>query len=239
VFYGPEQAAIHDVRFGDLARQAARLVLGELQGAGITDGTVVDLGCGTGIFAEIVSDAGYDVEGVDLSPAMLELARKRAPKAHFMEGSLHDVDLPDAVAVVVLGDVVNYATDPRAGLDALSALAVRVRAVLAGGGVFAFDSCGPGRGGGPGGSRDRVHQGDGWTLAMHSWETNDTLTREITIFTADGDHYRRVDETHVLRLYDPAEVGDLLQRAGFRYIEMRAGYDTPADLPGWTVFVCR
>jgi SAM-dependent methyltransferase len=239
VFYGPEQAAIHDVRFGDLARHAAQLVLGELHGAGIREGTVVDLGCGTGIFAGIVSEAGYDVVGVDLSSAMLELARERAPKAHFMEGSLHDVELPDAVAVVILGDVVNYAADPRAGLDALSALAVRVRAALVGGGVFAFDSCGPGRGGGSGGARDRVHHGDGWTLAMHSFEGDDTLTREITIFVADGDRYRRVDETHVLRLYDPAEVGDRLQRAGFRYIEMRPGYHTPADVPGWTAFVCR
>lgn len=238
MFYGPEQAAIHDARFGDVARQAAQLVLGELQGAGILEGTIVDLGCGTGLFAEIVSDAGYDVVGVDLSEAMLERARARAPRAHLMAGSIHDVELPDAVAVVILGDVVSYATDPRAGLDALESLVRRVRAALVGGGVFAFDICTPGRGG-PEGKRDRVHHGDSWTLAMHSEEVGDTLTREIAIFVADGDRYRRVDETHLLKLYDPTDVSDVLTRSGFRYIEVRPGYVTPADFPGWRVFVCR
>src|SRR5690349_4333196 len=47
-FYGPDQAAIHDERFGDLATQAARLVLDELARAGLHDGTIVDLGCGSG-----------------------------------------------------------------------------------------------------------------------------------------------------------------------------------------------
>jgi hypothetical protein len=35
VFYGPEQARIHDERFGDLARDAADLVIAAVPGPGI------------------------------------------------------------------------------------------------------------------------------------------------------------------------------------------------------------
>jgi 2-polyprenyl-3-methyl-5-hydroxy-6-metoxy-1,4-benzoquinol methylase len=89
-----------------------------LADAGLTVGTVVDLGCGSGIFAAILSEAGYDVRGVDPAPAMVDLARTHAPRATIELGSVHDFELPRAVAIVALGEVLNYATDSRAGLDA-------------------------------------------------------------------------------------------------------------------------
>jgi SAM-dependent methyltransferase len=200
VFYGPEQAAIHHERFGDLARDAAALVLQELIRADLRAGTVVDLGCGTGIFARIVGDAGYDVFGVDLSPAMVELARANAPAATFAVGSLHDTTLPPAVAVTALGEVCNYATDARVGIDALGSLAARVRGALAPGGLFVFDVATPGRGA----QQQRFVTTDGWSIGVLMREDGDTLERAITIFTRDADeHYRRVDEHHVLRLYEP------------------------------------
>ena len=41
---------------------------------GISDGLVLDLGCGTGSMTELLADAGYDMIGVDASEEMLELA---------------------------------------------------------------------------------------------------------------------------------------------------------------------
>ena len=40
--------------------------------------SILDLGCGTGIHAEMLYDKGYDISGVDLSEEMLIEARKRA-----------------------------------------------------------------------------------------------------------------------------------------------------------------
>ena len=96
-FYGNDQASIHHTDFGDLARGAAKRLLGELAAAGIDSGTVVDLGAGSGILARIVSDAGYDVVGVDISREMVALARVTAPLATFHCGSLLDAELPPAV----------------------------------------------------------------------------------------------------------------------------------------------
>jgi SAM-dependent methyltransferase len=237
-FYGNDQASIHHTDFGDLARGAAERLLGELAAAGIESGTVVDLGAGSGILARIVSDAGYDVVGVDISPEMVALARVTAPHATFHCGSLLDAELPPAVAVTAIGETLNYATDDRVGIDEVERLAHRVRGVLAPRGVFLFDVATPGRAG-PDGGRQLFIDRELWTLYMRSKESGDTLERAITIFRATGaGGYRRTDEQHILRLYEPDTVLDALKRAGFtarlldRYSPSPSA-STPAA--GWTV----
>ena len=110
--YGPELARIHHERFGDLARAAAEELLRRLRDAGIWRGAVADLGCGSGILASALSQAGYAVHGVDRSPDMLAIARETAPRATFVEGSWVDADLPPGtVAVTCVGECVNYLDD--------------------------------------------------------------------------------------------------------------------------------
>ena len=88
--YGEDLAYIHDVGFGGFARDAAPALLALLRAAGVTSGTVLDLGCGSGIWARELLDAGDQVTGIDLSPAMIEIARRRAPEAAFTVGSFLD-----------------------------------------------------------------------------------------------------------------------------------------------------
>ena len=58
-FYGAEQAAIHHTSFGGLAADAAVLVVERLDSVGLTEGRITDLGCGSGILAAALIDAGY------------------------------------------------------------------------------------------------------------------------------------------------------------------------------------
>jgi len=75
---------------------------------------------------------------------------------------------------------------------------------------------------------------------MRTQEEGTTLDRFITIFARNDDGtYRRTDEHHVLRLYEPAEVEAVLRDAGFT---VEVGDDYPAEpglppLAGWKVFV--
>jgi SAM-dependent methyltransferase len=110
--YGSDLAHVHDAAFGGWACAAAPFVLARLQEAGIADGRVVDLGCGSGIWAAELLGAGYEVVGVDASAAMLAIGRERAPEASFAQGSLHDADLPPCVAVTAIGECVNYGGPP-------------------------------------------------------------------------------------------------------------------------------
>jgi SAM-dependent methyltransferase len=241
VFYGADQAAIHHERFGALAGGAAADLVDALHDAGLTHGTVVDLGCGSGILARAVGEAGYAVVGVDLSADMVELARANAPAATFTVGSIHDVELPHGcVGVTAIGEVLNYATDERAGLEATRRLAERVHDALAPGGVWLLDLSGPGRAG-PTGMFKQFHRYDSWCLGMTATEDAEDrrLDREITIFVAERDgRYRRIEELHVLRLYDREELAATLRDAGFE-VEVAGGYRTPVAhpnaLPGWYV----
>ncbi|OAA62889.1 methyltransferase type 12 [Niveomyces insectorum RCEF 264] len=70
--------------FAGLATQAAALqwLLTQLPAGG--GGSVLDVGCGTGRpAASVLADAGHDVLGIDVSPAMIAAARERVPNARF------------------------------------------------------------------------------------------------------------------------------------------------------------
>ncbi|WP_055700743.1 MULTISPECIES: class I SAM-dependent DNA methyltransferase [Streptomyces] len=58
-------------------------------------GTVAELGCGPGPVTALLRDLGLDVFGVDLSPAMVGLARETYPDLRFEVGSMDALDLPD------------------------------------------------------------------------------------------------------------------------------------------------
>lgn len=58
-------------------------------------GEVCDMGCGPGQVARYLRDAGTAVFGLDLSPKMLEEARRLSPDTQFREGDMIALNLPD------------------------------------------------------------------------------------------------------------------------------------------------
>ncbi|WP_410593821.1 class I SAM-dependent methyltransferase [Amycolatopsis sp. lyj-23] len=66
------------------------------------DGPVVDVGCGPGHFTAYLASLSVDASGVDLSPGMVDLARRSHPQLRFEVGSMTDLALPDASVAGVL-----------------------------------------------------------------------------------------------------------------------------------------
>jgi len=62
-------------------------------------GAVLDTACGTGNHIEVLKD-DFEVEGLDLSARMLEIARRKHPGIQFHEASMIDFDLGRAYDVV-------------------------------------------------------------------------------------------------------------------------------------------
>ena len=58
-------------------------------------GQVCDMGCGPGHVARYLRDAGTNVCGLDLSPKMLEQARRLNPDISFQQGDMTALDLED------------------------------------------------------------------------------------------------------------------------------------------------
>jgi SAM-dependent methyltransferase len=61
----------------------------------LTAKPVADVGCGPGRVAAFLAAHGLDVLGVDVSPAMLAVARSAHPGIEFKEGSLTDLPVSD------------------------------------------------------------------------------------------------------------------------------------------------
>ena len=245
--YGDDLAYIHDSGFGDFARGAAPGVLQTLRRNGVKDGLVVDLGCGSGIWAEILLAEGYDVLGVDLSPGMLALARRRAPEAIFLEGSLHEVKLPRCAAVTALGECINYLFDPEepdvpaaiAGAAVLRSLFARVHAALQPGGLFIFDVAEPGQIL-PDRPRHGLTSGPCWAITVDVREDAKAriLTRRMSFLRFEADDLRRGEEVHRQRLYPKKEVKTALVEAGFEVRTARAYGSVPLAL-AHTAFIAR
>ncbi len=76
-------------------------------------GTVVDLGCGPGHVAGWLGERGVGVVGVDLSPAMVAVARRDHPSLEFRVGDLLGLPAADGefAAAVALYSVIHLAPE--------------------------------------------------------------------------------------------------------------------------------
>ncbi|MBZ4322817.1 class I SAM-dependent methyltransferase [Streptomyces huiliensis] len=66
-------------------------------------GPVLDVGCGPGTVTAYLAERGLDVSGVDLSPRMVENARRLHPHCRFEVASATDLDLEEASLGGILG----------------------------------------------------------------------------------------------------------------------------------------
>jgi SAM-dependent methyltransferase len=97
-----------------LARQAGtdplgiRRALHELLGVG--EGICLEVGCGTGVYAEQVRELGWTPLGVDLSAGMLRHAKSRLPvaRADAERLPIRDGAVPAAITVMVHTDMPGY-----------------------------------------------------------------------------------------------------------------------------------
>lgn len=213
--YQPDLAYVHDVGFGQFATSAGPGILSWLKQAGICYGRVIDLGCGSGLWARQLVDAGYEVEGVDLSPAMIEMARRRVPEGQFHVSALADFEPPACRAVTAMGEVFNYLFDRRNSAALLRRVCQRIYRALETPGMLVFDVAEPGR---SRKQRQAWFEGPDWACLVEYQHDDERarLTRRIVTYRRVGNTYVRGEETHRLQLWRPAELADMLRKIGFR-----------------------
>ncbi len=233
--YGVDLARIHHEGFANLVRDAGPAIVGHLRDAGIRRGLIVDLGCGTGILARYLLDRGYQVLGVDPSSAMLRIARRVAPAAHFIQERAEDVTLPSCMAVIATGEALTYLPARIAPTVHLRRHIHRVSGALVPGGLFIFDV---------------ITHGGSTAMTYRTWRAardwavladvaedrrRHVVTRRITTFARVGSTYRRSYTTHRVGVYQPGRVLRELRARDFVVRTLR-GYGGVPLLPRRQVF---
>ena len=74
---------------------------------------VIDLGCGSGAFTALLARAGYVCVGLDISPKLVEVGRRKYPHIEFVEGDIERLPFADAsFDGALLSGVVHHFPDP-------------------------------------------------------------------------------------------------------------------------------
>ncbi len=100
-------------------------------------GRALDVGCGTGVLAQRLADAGYEMTGVDPSAGMLDVLRARAAQVRAVQGSGPALPFAsDSFELVLTVAVMHHIADPA---DIRRTLSEMVRVVRPGGSILIWD----------------------------------------------------------------------------------------------------
>lgn len=213
---------------------------------GVEDGIVLELGCGTGKMTRLLAQAGFDMIGIDNSEEMLQMAKDRAffagePEESFdceaenlsdsrqekedfdilyLLQDMREFELYGTVrAVVSVCDSMNYILEEEELLQVFQL----VNNYLDPGGIFIFDM----------NTMYKYREILGEAVICENREESSFIWEnfyneeeqinqyDLTLFIQEENElYRKYEETHVQRGYEPERVRALLEQAGMEFVGM-------------------
>lgn len=220
-------AQVYDLFMDDVPYQEwCAYVTSFLQEYQITEGLILDLGCGTGSLTEKLAEKGYDMIGVDYSDDMLEIAMDKRTASGlnilYLQQDMREFELYGTVkAVISICDSINYLLDYG---DLVKVFSL-VNTYLDPKGIFLFDL-----------NTEYKYEilladntiaearEDSSFIWDNYYDEEERINEyDLTLFIKESDNlYRRYTETHYQRCYSLEEVKKALMESGLTFV---AAYD--------------
>jgi len=182
--------------------------------------SIADIACGTGNTLFPFARRGYKTVGVDISGAMLDLARLKAKAQNldvsFIKQDMRTLVLPEQVDLVTcFHDGLNYLLD----IKDIRQTFKQVNDNLRPGGTFIFDL---NRVTWLSGSDNHPVMVDDEDMTL-IWESgynqeSEIWTIKLTAFVREGNIYHKCTEVHQEKGYHPAEIAARLSSTGFNIL---------------------
>ena len=195
---------------------------------------ILDLCCGSGHLAHLLTVEGYDVTGLDGSQELLNLARRNAPQAAFVLADARSFTLPARYdAAVCMADSLNHLL----AVAELVGVFQNVFSALREGGFFLFDlntehkyvTTWPGQ--------FAMVEDDSVCVVRASYAPGTKVARfDATLFEKEPE-WRRSDVALFQTWYPEPEVRSALQGVGFVVLATRFS-DPKADNADKVYFLC-
>lgn len=220
-------AQVYDLFMDNIDYDAwSRYVSGLLRSFGITEGLVLELGCGTGSMTQLLAESGYDMIGVDNSEDMLEIAMNKKLDTGFdilyLQQDMRGFELYGTVqAVISVCDSMNYLLSE----EELLQVFCLVNNYLDPGGVFIFDM-------------NTIYKyemlmadntfaenrEEGSFIWDNCYDSQEKINEyQLTIFLPEEDGlYRKYEELHLQKGYPQETVQRLIETSG---MEFAGAYD--------------
>ena len=217
-------ASVYDTFMDNIPYEEwAEYLVDLLKEYGISDGLVLDLGCGTGNMTELLASAGYDMIGVDNAEEMLEIAMEKRAKSGndilYLLQDMREFELYGTVkAIVSICDSINYITEEE---DLLEVFRL-ANNYLDPKGIFIFDFNTVYKYrevlGNQTIAEDREDCSFIWDNYYYEDEQINEYELSLFIRENDSDLYRKYQEMHYQKAYDLETIKGLVEESGLEYI---------------------
>lgn len=212
---------------------------------GVNSGSILDMGCGTGIHAECLANLGFNVHGVDISPKMIESAKEKIKKGKaqlfFEEGDIRNKQINKTFdAIVSLFHVASY----QVSNEDIIAMINNASKHLKDGGIFVFDFWY-----GPAVLREmpsvKIKKFENKEIKIHRiaepimFCNRNLVEVKYTVYVSDNKSQNEVlTEKHLMRYFFLPELEMILNSAGFKLLNSFEWLsNNPLSLSSWQGFI--
>ena len=174
---------------------------------------IIDIGCGTGIHASLLEEDGFNIDGLDISKEMLELAKTRI-KGNLYNQDILDMNINNKYDVIIsMFAVLNHLTD----LEELKRALINLKKILQADGKIIIDLHNPQSSG------QKTDSYNNFTRTMRwKYDKNTKIEKSEIVFEINNNTF--VD-SHVFRIFTIDEVVKTCKEIGLTIVGIYENYD--------------